>query len=138
MQAFAVGLVQELEARSLIFNQHDAGPVKCCARAAAGRIRRVQSGADFNDDAGVQGKVSAEPPGKGALLGVTCPPDPTPFPSGDRWKTPWTKPKPCRESSFGLYGEWESECQNGYPGSDRSRADAPPSGPIRRGDGHYR
>jgi hypothetical protein len=51
----------------------------------------VQSGADFDDDAGVQEKVSAEPLGKGALLGVAYPPDPTPFPSGDRWKTPWTK-----------------------------------------------
>ena len=42
--------------------------------AAAGcRIRRVQSGADFDDDAEAQGKVSAEPLGKRRIAGRCVP-----------------------------------------------------------------
>src|SRR5216683_6059169 len=58
--------------------------------AVAGGIRRAQSGADFDDDARAQGKVSAEPFGKRASPGVACPPDanqPLPAPL----ETPWTK-----------------------------------------------
>lgn len=41
--------------------------------AAGGRIRRVQSGADLNDDAGAQWKGSAEPPGKRRIAGRCVP-----------------------------------------------------------------
>ncbi len=49
--------------------------------AVAGGIRRAQSGADFNDNAGAQGEVSAGSSGKSIFSGVACPPDAKPPPS---------------------------------------------------------
>jgi len=62
--------------------------------AVAGGIRRAQRGADFDDDARAQGKVSAEPFGKRASPGVACPPDAKPAPPGAVGNT--VDPKPAK------------------------------------------
>jgi hypothetical protein len=50
--------------------------------AVAGGIRRAQSGADFDDDAGAQGKVSAKSIDRTAFSAAGRPPDAKPPPSG--------------------------------------------------------
>src|SRR5713226_313217 len=52
---------------------------------------QTQSGANFDDDAGAQGKVSAEPFGKRASPGVALPAGGETGPSSASLETQWTK-----------------------------------------------
>jgi hypothetical protein len=64
----------------------------------------VQRGANFDGDAGAQGKVSAEPFGKRASPGVACPPDAKPAPPGGAGNpVDQHRLKTCTERSYGLY-----------------------------------
>ena len=84
--------------------------------AVAGGIRRAQSGADFDDDARAQGKVSAEPFGKRASPGVACPADAKSAPPGAAGNSvDQNRLKPCRERSSGLYGSWNRRVKTEIP-----------------------
>ena len=60
--------------------------------AVAGWMRQVQSGSDFDDDAGAQGEVSAEPLGKRDISGRCVPTRCETGPSPRRWKHCGPKP----------------------------------------------
>ena len=55
---------------------------------------------------------------KGSFPGVACPPDAKPAPPGTAGNTvDQNRLNPCRARPLGVYGELESESQNGNPGS---------------------
>src|SRR5208283_2473893 len=84
--------------------------------AVAGRIVRVQRGANFDDDAGAQEKVSAEPFGKRVSPGVACPPDAKPAPPGAAGNpVDQHRLKTCTERSYGLYKSWNLRVKTEIP-----------------------
>jgi hypothetical protein len=69
--------------------------------AVSGGIRRAQSGASFDDDAGAQGKMSAEPLGKRGFPGVAYSPDAELAPPGAAGNTvDQNRLNPCRGRPF--------------------------------------
>src|SRR5208283_4175841 len=91
--------------------------------AVAGRIVRVQRGANFDDDAGAQEKVSAEPFGKRVSPGVACPPDAKPAPPGAAGNpVDQHRLKTCTERSYGLYKSWNLRVKTEIPAQEGSVA----------------
>ena len=85
--------------------------------AVAGGMRRAQREANFDDDAGAKGKVSAEPFGKRAARGVARPSDAKPAPSRRRWEHRGPKPaKTLPSEAIWSIRRVGSESQNGNPG----------------------
>src|SRR5208283_1277740 len=90
--------------------------------AVAGRIVRVQRGANFDDDAGAQEKVSAEPFGKRVSPGVACPPDAKPAPPGAAGNpVDQHRLKTCTERSYGLYKSWNLRVKTEIPDQGQGR-----------------
>src|SRR5208283_2331375 len=88
-----------------------------CGAAAPSGIRRVQSGADFDDDAGAAGEVSAEALRKGVIYGRWLRAGGETGPSRRRWEH--CRPirlKPLQREVVRPIRELESESQNGNPG----------------------
>jgi hypothetical protein len=82
--------------------------------AVAGVIGRVQSGADFDNDAGAQEEVSAEPFGKRAAPGVACQSDAKPAPPGAAGNTvDQYRLNPLQREIVRPIQRLESESQNG-------------------------
>ena len=76
----------------------------------------MQSGADFDDDAGAAGEVSAEALRKGVIYGRWVRAGRETGPSRRRWYiVDQTRLNPCWERPFGLHNELEPEVKMEIP-----------------------
>lgn len=88
--------------------------IKTGVPICSGTLRNC--GANFDDDAGAQGKVHAEPFGKGHLPALRCPSEAKPTPPGVAGNTvDQNQAKPCRRGCSVYTASWNWSVNTEFP-----------------------